>query len=73
MPLNFGKVMQKLDEQVRQAGAEIPDWLCLSDHTSRWKMDVYLAVDQDLRVCGGSTPFSLIHFSKNVMVRPSDG
>ncbi|MBN2430905.1 MAG: hypothetical protein JXQ27_05490 [Acidobacteria bacterium] len=48
MPLNFGKVMKQLDEKVRQAGAEIPDWLCLSDHRSRWKMDVYLAVDKEI-------------------------
>jgi len=48
MPLNFGKVMKHLDETVRNAGAAVPDWLCLSDHTSRWNMDVYLAVDKEV-------------------------
>jgi len=48
MPLNFGKIMKKLDKTVRDAGAEIPNWLCLSDHTSKWNMDVYLAVDKDI-------------------------
>ncbi|MBU2652235.1 MAG: hypothetical protein KKA81_15000 [Bacteroidetes bacterium] len=48
MPLNFGKIMKKLDKSVRDAGAEIPGWLCLSDHTSKWSMDVYLAVDKDI-------------------------
>jgi hypothetical protein len=48
IPLNFGRVMKKLDEKVRRAGAEIPDYLCLSDHTSKWNMDVYLAVDKEI-------------------------
>jgi hypothetical protein len=48
MPVNFGKMMMKLDEKVKKAGAEIPDWLCLSDHTSRWNMDVYIAVDREI-------------------------
>ncbi len=48
MPVNFGRVMKKLDEKVRNAGANIPDWLCLSDHTSKWNMDLYLAVDRKI-------------------------
>ena len=48
MPMNFGTVMKRLDEKVKKAGAAIPDWLCLSDHTSRWNMDLYLAVDKEI-------------------------
>ena len=48
LPVNFGAVMKKLDGQVRQAGASIPDNLCLSDHTSQSNMDVYLAVDREI-------------------------
>jgi len=48
MPLTFSKVMKRLDEKVRAAGAEMPDFVCLSDHTSKWNMDVYLAVDKDI-------------------------
>ena len=48
MPMNFGKVMKRLDKTVRNADAKIPDWLCLSDHTSKWNMDVYLAVDKEI-------------------------
>jgi hypothetical protein len=48
MPVNFGKVMKRLNAEVSNAGAAIPDWLCLSDHTSRWNMDLYLAVDKDV-------------------------
>ena len=48
MPINFGKVMKRLNEKVEKAGAAMPDWLCLSDHTSKWNMDVYLAVDKEV-------------------------
>jgi hypothetical protein len=48
MPVNFGGVMKKLDRKMREAGVNIPDYLCLSDHTSKWNMDVYLAVDKEL-------------------------
>ena len=48
IPLNFGGVMKKLDEKVRGAHAHIPDGVCLSDHTSKWNMNVYLAVDKEI-------------------------
>jgi hypothetical protein len=48
MPLNFDRVMKRLDEQVRAASATTPDWICLSDHTSKWNMDLYLAVDKEI-------------------------
>lgn len=48
MPMNFGKVMKRLDKKVRAANANVTDWLCLSDHTSKWNMDVYLAVDKQV-------------------------
>jgi hypothetical protein len=48
MPINFGKVMIRLNEKVKNAGATMPDWVCLSDHTSKWNMDVYLAVDKEV-------------------------
>jgi len=48
MPVNFGNVMKRLDEKVTKAGAGMPDQLCLSDHTSKWNMDLYLAVDKEV-------------------------
>jgi hypothetical protein len=48
IPVNFGIVMQRLDEKVRRVGTTIQDGLGLSDHTSKWNMDVYLAVDKDV-------------------------
>lgn len=51
MPLNFGMVMKKLDRMVTSADAIMPDWMCLSDHTSKWNMDIYLAVDKEISDC----------------------
>jgi hypothetical protein len=48
MPISFGEVMKKLDEMIREYGSTIPDFLCLSDHTSMWNMDIYLAVDKEI-------------------------
>lgn len=48
IPLNFGKVMRRVNEKVENAGGKIPDWLCLSEHVSGWKMNVYLAADKEI-------------------------
>lgn len=48
MPLGFGKVITKLNEQIDAHQATIPDWLGLCDHTSKWNMDIYLAVDKEV-------------------------
>lgn len=48
MPLNFGGAMKRLNKKVEMAGASMPDWLCLSDHTSKWNMNLYLAVDKEI-------------------------
>lgn len=48
MPINFGKVMTRLSDKVEKAGATMPDGLCLSNHTSSWKMDIYFAVDKEI-------------------------
>jgi hypothetical protein len=48
MPMNFGQVMRRLDKKVKGAGATLQDNLCLSDHTSNWNMDLYLAVDKEV-------------------------
>jgi hypothetical protein len=49
MPLNFGRVMRRVFEKFAQAKADVPDYLCLSDHTSRWNMDIYLATDKEIQ------------------------
>lgn len=48
MPLNFGKVMTKMVTQIEAGGATMPDGMGLSDHTSRWNMDIYVAVDKEI-------------------------
>lgn len=48
IPINFGSVISRLMKKVGAAGAGTPDGLCLSDHTSRWNMDLYLAVDHEV-------------------------
>jgi len=48
IPINFGQVMTRIHSQLSQEGAECLDWLCLSDHTSKWNMDIYLAVDKEV-------------------------
>lgn len=46
MPMNFGTVITRMLGLVEKAGATVPDWMCLSDHTSKWNMDLYVAVDK---------------------------
>ena len=48
MPLNFGKEMKRFDKAITSAGANVPDYLCLSEHTSKWNMNLYLAVDKEI-------------------------
>jgi hypothetical protein len=46
VPINFGAVMKRMVEKVVNAQATMPDAICLADHVSRWRIDVYLAVDK---------------------------
>lgn len=49
MPLNFGKVMVRNMARINQAGAFTPQVpLVLSDHTSRWNMDIYIEVAKEV-------------------------
>lgn len=48
IPINFGAVITRLTNKVQKAGADMPDWLCLSDHTSKWKMEIFLAIDKEI-------------------------
>jgi hypothetical protein len=49
MPLNFGQVIRRIMRKADASGAVFQDNLCLSDHTSRWNMDIYLAVDKEIK------------------------
>lgn len=48
MPINFGAVIARLSKKVQKVGADMPDWLCLSDHTSKWNMEILVAVDKEI-------------------------
>jgi len=48
MPINFGSVITRSMKKVEDADAQIVDSLSLSDHTSKWNMDLYLAVDKEI-------------------------
>lgn len=46
MPISFGATMKRMMKKVDAAGVETTHNLLLSDHTSKWNMDVYLEVDR---------------------------
>ena len=48
IPLNFGKVMVKNVEMVKQAHALVPLPLMLSDEKSLWGADIYIAVAKEV-------------------------
>lgn len=48
MPVNFGGVITKMMKKIDQAGAKCVDDMGLSDHSSRWNMDLFLAVDKEI-------------------------
>lgn len=48
MPVNFGRVMTRIMSKADNHGVKVPDAMCLSNHTSAWNMDVFLAVDKKI-------------------------
>jgi len=46
IPINFGSVITRLMKKIEASNAKCSNWMSLSDHTSRWNMDLYLAVDK---------------------------
>jgi hypothetical protein len=48
MPFGFGKVMERVFALAQKSGAVFQDNMCLSDHVSKWKMNIYLPVDKEI-------------------------
>jgi hypothetical protein len=48
MPMNFGSVITKMMKKVDSAKGKCIDNMGLSDHTSKWNMNLYLAVDKEI-------------------------
>ena len=48
IPLNYGKVMVKNMERIKEAGALTPEPLMLSYEKSPWGADIYIAVSKEV-------------------------
>jgi len=48
IPVNFGAVMTRATKKIEEAGGRVSGGLVLSESVSKWKMDVYLAVDKEI-------------------------
>lgn len=46
MPINFGSVISKLMEKIGKNISK--EMICLSDHTSKWNMNIYVSVDKEI-------------------------
>jgi len=46
IPINFGGAMTRLMKKLDDSGVKSTDMVVLSDHTSKWNMDLYLSVDE---------------------------
>jgi len=67
IPLNFGKVMVKNMKRIQKAEALAPEPLLLSDESSLWGADVYIAVSKD--VPGAE----MVRISGNFMTKVFEG
>jgi hypothetical protein len=55
MPINFGQVVRRMTAKIDKSGAKAMDWMSLSDHTSKWSMDLYVAVDKQVQDAQNTT------------------
>lgn len=55
MPINFGSVMKRVQRKIEKSGATVQEGMWLSDHTSKWNMDLYVAVDREIVGAENST------------------
>jgi hypothetical protein len=55
MPINFGQVVRRMTAKIVKSGAKAMDWMSLSDHTSKWNMDLYVAVDKQVQDAQNTT------------------
>ena len=48
IPITFGSAMTRSVRKIEEVGAKMSEGLVLSEHTSKWNMDLYLAVDKEI-------------------------
>ena len=49
MPLNYGGAIRRLTGHIAKGKGVILDYMMLSDHTSKWNMNIYIAVDKEVK------------------------
>ncbi|PWD97718.1 hydrolase [Marinilabilia rubra] len=49
MPITFGRTVKRMLKKLEASDATCQDNMILSDHTSKWNMDLYMAVDKPLK------------------------
>lgn len=49
MPINFGNVFNRFNKKIKNTEGAFTDNICLSDHTSKWNMDVFLSVNKEIK------------------------
>lgn len=49
MPINFGSAISRISKQLEQQQVKFDENICLSDHTSKWNMDIYIATDKEVK------------------------
>lgn len=47
-PLNFGWVIKRLHKKMQAASIRPDEYICLSDHTSAFNMNIYVAVNKSV-------------------------
>ena len=57
MPMNFISAMKRVYGKVEKSGAIIQDGMWLSDHTSKWNTNLYVAVDKEVPGAENTTLF----------------
>ncbi|HAU98768.1 MAG: hypothetical protein UX04_C0002G0060 [Microgenomates group bacterium GW2011_GWF2_45_18] len=55
IPLNFGSVMTRSVKKIEDAKAKMLEGVVLSESTSKWNMDLYIAVDQHIHNAENTT------------------
>lgn len=48
MPLHFGGAMKKISKKMEAAGLNMDKSICLSDHTSKWNMNIFVDVEKEV-------------------------
>lgn len=55
VPLNFGGVISKMMKLADEAEAKNPEYMCLSEHPSKWRMNLLVAVDKEIETADNMT------------------